>query len=777
MSQSTVILGLGELGRHVLDRVAQMLTERDAVRFLACPADEIAARLDPLLDELLRAGKASSGHPRLDVFAFADVLEIRGGELRRLCAEVAQLVGGRYAVLFPSGLPPEQRMAALHIVAVVPALTPSREAAEAMQRMTDLDQWMSAPGQYPLISRVWLVSRHTTAGTITEESLATSCAAFVSALVELRDEPRIAERVRHLPSTEGRIAFFSVASLDAPEGRIRRYAGARAAFDAVSTLVARVTRQVSDPALGDQAVAGLEYDRWLTAFDDGPSVERCRRLAASLGGAAESLPGDIVVGPFDDAQKIRRGYPILFRPATEERARTGVDSAELEEMLRGLDRTESDATMLIHGSMARLLETEVGKSTGLRRLPEVELGLRRIAAILRDGEAADARDLGAGMRPVEIDADPYRKELESAVADLPSAWPMRLQAAAFGIVVCAVVVVLGLHLGVEPPLPGAPPAEGLDWGQTIPWPLGLILGAAAAYLWARIVGSQVRQTARVLLARRRDALRDLWRGGGAGQARSQSDAQLFLRKRRVRRAALAAIDDALMHLGVVKSTLLDAHARATQELRDIGIKSPAATAAEDNLRPLVGGIDALHDILIDDTSLLSRWVASRRQVAVDEVWADRMVEGTWPVRGISEDTPCAEPAQIEQLCRWQTDPLAQTSILSDPEIVESAAAKVAVFVQQAAVSLAPPCRPRNATGDPSPGVRGGDMIGIAPQLARLHFEVVLGRSPVTVPMLWARSQTARVLFVRTWEGYTVDDVARGAGMSVVAQPSGQGGMR
>lgn len=769
MSQSTVIIGLGQLGQDVLERVSQMLAERDSVRFLSCQVDEVADRLDPLLDELLRAGRGSTGAPRLDLFAFVDVLEGRERDLKKLCTQVSGVVGGRYAVLFPAGLPPEQRTAAMHLVCVVPALSPSAEAREAVRRLSDLDTSLAAPGEYPLVSRIWLVSRHTTAGTMTDESLFTSCAAFASGLIELREEARISERVSHLPASEGRFAFLSVASLDAPEGRIRRYAGARAAYDALSTLVARATRQVSDPALGDQAVSTLEYGRWLAAFDEGPAVERCRRLAASLGGAADALPQEIRVGPFDDAGRIRSAYAVLFRPATQERARTGVDSAEFEEMLRGLDRTESDVTMQIHTSVARLLETEVGKATGLRRLPEVELGLRRIAAILRDGVAADARGAGAGRSAPGVDDDPYREELESAVASLPSAWLMRLQAIAFGLAICGGAVMLGLLAGAQPPLPGAPPTSEVPWGQAAAWMLGPLLAGIASYLWARIVGARVRAAVRSLLEKRRDALHELWRGGGGGQTRTQADAQLLLRRRRVRRTALAAIDEALVQLEAVRATLLDVHARALQELRDIGIKSPAPSAAEDNLRPLVGPVDTLHDMLIEDTSLLSRWVAARRQVAVDEVWADRMVEGTWPARGIAEDTPCAEWSQIVALCRWQTEPLAETSILSDPTMVDAAAIKVGTFAQQAAIALAPPCRPRNATGDPTPGIRAGAMVGIAPQLARLQFERILAESPVAVPMLWARSQTARVLFVRTWEGYSLADIARGGGMDLHGQ--------
>jgi len=76
----------------------------------------------------------------------------------------------------------------------------------------------------------------------------------------------------------------------------------------------------------------------------------------------------------------------------------------------------------------------------------------------------------------------------------------------------------------------------------------------------------------------------------------------------------------------------------------------------------------------------------------------------------------------------------------------------------------------HAAGDPAPGLRAGEGFVVAPQSAR---DVLMGsfRERTTKP-LWSEVQAARVLFVRTWEGYTVEEVARGAGLTPAGQAAG-----
>jgi hypothetical protein len=785
VASPTVLIGVDTLGHEVLDRVRHSLPEEEpSLRYLSGPVNEVGTQLAPMLDDLLRAGRvaADQRQVRLDLFAFVEVNALGEGELVSLCDQAARVVGERYGVMFATDL--RARNAALHLVAVVPALAGGPEATRAIGRLRQLESWAENP-PFPLLSRVWVLSRHTTAGTLTDEGLRASCAAFAVAAVGLRDEPQVSQRLAHLDDGEGRFGLLSVASLDVPEAGLRRYARERAAFDALATLVSRVTRQVSDSNAGDQAVAGLDLNQWFSGLEEGEAAQRARRLAASLSGAAPSLPEALPVGAFDDAEKVQETYPVLFRPGTVERAPTGQDSAELGETLRALDRVEADALAAVARGLDAVLTVTIGAQSGLRRVAEVELGLRRVAALLRDADAADRATLeqapfGTRLSDGTISEeqrDPHRAELDQVLAELPSAWLQRGAGAAVGLGICALVVTLGLRLaspgGSGPTTPPPTAAPGVvTTGPTVagkatsgamaaPWGLGLVAGAAGGFGWASFAGIQSRERLRKLLRQRRDALDALWKTGGGGLARLQADAQIRLRKRRVRRAAMAGVEQTLLRLGALSSTLIDARDRSLQALRDMGVKSPASHAAQDDLHGLLGARDALHDVLVPP-ALLSAWVARRRQLTDPELWADRLVEQTWPARGIGEDVPCADHARIEALCRWQVAPFLEQSMLGDPEIAAAAAATVADFVRRAAAALAPACVPRDEYDNPAPGLRPGEAFVVAPRQGGPELEAALLRSPFAMPVLWAEARAARVLFLRSWEGLRVVDLARGA---------------
>jgi hypothetical protein len=426
----------------------------------------------------------------------------------------------------------------------------------------------------------------------------------------------------------------------------------------------------------------------------------------------------------------------------------------------------------------------------------VELGLRRLGAWLRDADGADrvalegalsASTASGGEQPAE--ADPHREELEQSLAELPSPGLLRGASSAVGLGVGAAVLMVLLRVlapeaaasstaapvaSVAPGTVTAGPAgrQGAARGSTgrdaAPWGAAALAGAATAAGWARFSSNQARERLRRLLRLRRDALEQLWGAGGGGRPRAQAEAQLQLRKRRVRKAAIAAVDQALLRMGAVNAILLDQRDRAMQSLRDLGIKAPAWSAAQDDLMGLLGERDALHDTLIP-AGLLSAWVARRRQITDGDVWADRLVEQTWPARGGLEDVPCADAGRIEELCRWQIGPFVEQSMLSDPEIAQAAAATVEQFVRRAAAALAPPVIPRGDLGDPSPGLRPGETFAVAPQQGAADIEAALQRSPFPMPVLWSPTRAARVLFLRTWEGHTLADLARGAR---VALPGG-----
>jgi hypothetical protein len=786
----SILVGVDPLGRAVLDRVARSLSEDEpSVRYLRGPIDALEAQLVKALDELLQAGRVAGDdrQVRLDLFVFCEVNALPEGGLVALCQRLVGVVNGRYAVMFPPDLPPGQRNAALHLVAVVPALGGQPEAQQAIARLADLDRWSR---QAPTLARVWLLSRHTIAGTLSEDGLIASCAAFAVAGVELRQAPQVSQRLAHLDE-DGRFGLLSVASLEVPEAGLRRYARERAAHDGFVSLVGRVTRQVSDPTLADQAVAAAEQHLWFAPFDEGEVAQRVRRLSADLSGAAPALPAELPVGPFDGAPEVRERYGVLFRPATQERALSGVDTTELDETLRALGRVEADAMAAVTRGMGTLLTSTLGPQSGLRRVPEVELGLRRLGAWLRDADGADRMALeGAlggtaanrGEQPKE--SDPHREELEQSLAELPSPGLLRGASAAVGLGVGAAVLMVLLRV-VSPaasastakPTPAASVAPGTvttgptarrasgaqapSGGEMVPWAAAALVGGLAAVGWARFAGNQARDRLRRLLKQRRDALEQLWGAGGGGRPRAQAEAQLQLRKRRVRKAAVAAVDQTLLKMGAVNAVLLDQRDRAAQSLRDLGIKSLAWSAAQDDLTGLLGERDALHDTLVPP-ALLSAWVARRRQITDADLWADRLVEQTWPARGGLDDVPCADAARIEELCRWQIAPFVEQSMLGDPEIAQAAASSVEQFIRRAAAALAPPVIPRTDLGDPAPGLRPGETFAVAPQQGAADIEAALQRSPFPMPVLWSPTRAARVLFLRTWEGHTLADLARGA---------------
>jgi hypothetical protein len=73
------------------------------------------------------------------------------------------------------------------------------------------------------------------------------------------------------------------------------------------------------------------------------------------------------------------------------------------------------------------------------------------------------------------------------------------------------------------------------------------------------------------------------------------------------------------------------------------------------------------------------------------------------------------------------------------------------------------------------GVRPGEGFVIAPSGGRETLEAGLRDMPTRLPVLWSSAKAARVIFLRTWEGLSVEEVARGArssSQSATAAPRG-----
>ena len=416
-----------------------------------------------------------------------------------------------------------------------------------------------------------------------------------------------------------------------------------------------------------------------------------------------------------------------------------------------------------------------GPASGLSQLPSVEQGLKRVIAQLHDEQAQEDATLRKldPSQPLGPPVDPHREELERAVLELPSK-RMALGAAA----ALALAVLLGVSFGtlalMTPATPPggatlsspqlsttAPPAaKGFDWREALPWIVGVLAAAGAGGGWLYFVGNHTRKEVRRVLKLRRDALESLVSRGGGGRRAKQAELQLVVRRKRARRGAILALENAVARLHAVRHALLEARDRKRQELLALGV-TPAAEARLDDLGPLLGASGLLHGSLVPP-EVISRWIASRREISEDRVWADRLLEGAWPEGGLLEDVPCGDAERIAELSQRQVRPMAERSVLDDQEAGVQAADVLRDFGARMGAVLAPPCQPLNAHGDPVLGVRPGEGFVIAPSAGRDTLDAGLRDMPTRLPILWSPSKAARVIFLRTWEGFSVEEMSRGA---------------
>ncbi|MCY1076158.1 hypothetical protein [Archangium lansingense] len=782
VSYPTVLLGLGRFGQEVIGRTLQSLeASSPLLGVLRCEPSGVAAGLQPLLEELLRAGRSSGERrdQRLDVIAFGAALQGGDEDLLTACEQAARLLAEGYGTMFPPDRPPEQRTATLHLVVQVPALSSPR-ASVVFARLAALESWARARPVFPILARIWVVSQQTAAGTLTSEEMVSTCASFALGLVAsgLRTEDEVSRRMAHPARDEGLVSFVSLASVELPESRLRTYAAARAAYDGLGVLVARVQEPGTDATLAMGAVSALHHDRWLAPFVEGQAAQLSRRLAAELSRSPLDLPAEIRVGPLDTPEEIRANHSGLFKPASVETSPTTVDQARTDETFRALDRAEAEVATSVEQGIQAVFDASLGPSSGLSQLPAVEQGLKRVIAQLHDEQAQEDATLRKldPSQPPGPPVDPHREELEKALLELPSK-RMALGAAA----ALALAVLLGVSFGtlafmnraasVSPQAGNAlsspqlsstatPVATGSGGLEVLPWILGVLVAAGAGGGWLYFVGNHTRKEVRRVMKLRRDALESLVSRGGGGRRAKQAELQLVVRRKRARRGAILALENTVARLHAVRHALLEARDRKRQELLALGV-TPAAEAQLDDLGPLLGAGGLLHGSLVPP-EVISRWIASRREISEDRVWADRLLEGAWPEGGLLEDVPCGDSARIDELSRRQVQPMAERSVLDDQEGGQQAADVLRDFGARMGAVLAPPCQPLNAHGDPVLGVRPGEGFVIAPSAGRDTLDAGLRDMPTRLPILWSPSKAARVIFLRTWEGFSVEEMSRGA---------------
>jgi hypothetical protein len=779
VSYPTVLVGLGRFGQEVIGRTLQSLeASSPLLGVLRCEPSGVADGLQPLLEELLRAGRGSGERrdQRLDLIVFGAALQGGDEDLLTACEQAARLLAEGYGTMFPPDRPPEQRTATLHLVVQVPALSSPR-ASVVFARLAALESWARARPVFPLLARIWVVSQQTAAGTLSSEEMVSTCASFALGMVAsgLRTEDEVSRRMAHPARDEGLVSFVSLASVELPESRLRTYAAARAAYDGLGVLVERVQQPGTDATLAMGAVSALQNDRWLAPFVEGQAAQLSRRLAAELSRSPVDLPAEISVGPLDTPEEIRANHSGLFKPASVETSPTTVDQARTDETFRALDRAEAEVATSVEQGIQAVFDASLGPSSGLSQLPSVEQGLKRVIAQLHDEQAQEEATLRKldPSQPAGPPVDPHREELEQTLLELPSKRMALAAAAALTLAVLLGVSFGTLSLMTPATPPGsttlsspqlsttAPPAAtGFDWREALPWILGVLAAAGAGAGWLYFVGNHTRKEVRRVLKLRRDALESLVSRGGGGRRAKQAELQLVVRRKRARRGAILALENAVARLHAVRHALLEARDRKRQELLALGV-TPAAEARLDDLGPLIGAGGLLHGSLVPP-EVISRWIASRREISEDRVWADRLLEGAWPEGGLLEDVPCGDPEHITELSRRQVKPMAERSVMDDQEAGVQAADMLRDFGSRMGAVLAPPCQPLNAHGDPMLGVRPGEGFVIAPSAGRDTLDAGLRDMSTRLPILWSPSKAARVIFLRTWEGISVEEMSRGA---------------
>jgi hypothetical protein len=769
----TVLLRVGAFGRQVAARLRASLSEHESLLREVEHGDPAA--LIGVLDELLRIGGAHAlvEAPRLDLLLIVDLADSPPDLLAELVA-LSSLIAERYGGVFPAHAPPEQRTIALHLLAAVPPLGTSEPARKALAHLRQLEQWQLGRPPHPLLARIWLIPRQTSAGVLAEEDVLSSTVGFLVASVGagVRLSEPVRARLAHPSPGEGMVGFAAVATLDVPSERLRAYLCLRACYDAVSELVDRVKAAPAGALPGVEAPTALLDAARLDPFTTGEPAQTLRNLAwRQAGGAA--LAERLEVGPLATAADLRAQHAALYRPALSG-GQTTLSDEPLRAALAALDHAESDSVAAVQRAAEHLLDDPLGHTHPLERLPEVEVGLQRLIA-RQEQALREERSTAEAAAPAATD-ERSLAALEAATAALPSA-AARQQAGlaaglAIGLLVTLVAIgqtggavptAVGLSATVVTSTAATPPPAAFPWSALMPWGLGLASGLGAGLLAARQVGASALTAVRAALQDRHDALAALRSDATASLPSRRADQRLRQHRIRVRREVIRASTRALERLATVRVALHDTREALARRLDALGVP-PQPDASRDDLRKLLGEPTRLHAPLVGPETV-RRWVTRGQRIVDGERWSDRVVRHTWPEGGLVRDVPCADVDAVIGVVNAALISVSPGSLFDDPTAAAEATSALTAFGTRAASVLAPGCTPRNAHGDPASGRRSGELFTVAPASAGAALAEPLTRLAVRVEhALWGTLEVPQVLLVRTWEGFTVDEIARGSGI-------------
>jgi hypothetical protein len=707
----TILLAQGPLGvaaaRAVLDGLGD---PRAPLVTLDADRPDLASAVVDAARRLMRIGQHDVAEPRLELVLLVDRLAGVGGTpLATLRTQIADALLRELPGVFPAGRPPEQRTAALHVLVAADAWV----GPSALRTLDELAQLDAAPDALGLLARGWLLAAQTPHGVRTPSDLAAEAAAWVTLAFAsgAREHEAVRARFAHV-AADDRWGLAVAARLDLPVARLTAWGRARAAWEALDRAVDRARRSA---ARATPALPALDPSALLDALDASPELARLRQARPGTAEAREAWAAlDVrVTEALEDAHAALRA--TLAGPLGD---------------ARPLDRAADLAAAVQHAADAA--DAALRAVLDTPRAAAGDASADRVAATPpppalapddRDARAAFAATLAATL---------------AATGALALALPWAVPAASGASLSATVVQVTG---GMPPP--PVPPAMWAAWG-----------GAALA---ATVAGFAVRRG-------RADAspVRAPLSATDAPHAPAARAARLRLL--RGVRAELAHADE---RLAVLRAALVEARdaARATF-LAAAGVGAPTAPGAlgtpEDEVAALLGPPGPLHDHLVDARTAAA-WVRGARRYVDPDAWTDALLRAVWPPDGIREDVPGADPAAITAAAATQVEDLGHRPLLADAAALEAASARTEAFAARAARAWTPGTVPRGPHGDPVVGVRPGEVLALLPHDARGPLGDALARAQVAVAAtLEGVQRTPAVVLVRTWEGLTVADLARGA---------------
>ncbi|MFO0576213.1 MAG: hypothetical protein U1A78_19595 [Polyangia bacterium] len=730
----TLLLTAGEFGQRVAARLmAESLPALVCLRSIGArpevaALDALFAELGQALKSLLRHSAAhkteESSGSRLDLVLVADVGELGAAGLVELAQRLSELLAREFAVLFPPGLPPEQRGASLVVLLSTPAFDSSPGARAALAALQALVAWHLDGPPSPILSRVYTLPQQTEAMPLSVEDRERAAAQFVLLCYAsgLRDTDAIRARLGPPRQPGALVSSLAIAAADVDVGALVRALGWRSALSGLSTL-----------------------------------VEHCDR----------SAPRERAVALADNLSLGAWSQPLVALEHHPDAAASGTAHAR---WLQALDRAEADALQAVRADLDRLLAEHLTGSDGLRGLQLLRSSLAELTERLRAAEAAMSAALAPQLQPEAqtqaapaVQAAPMVQAAPAAVPNASRAVEVARalgQAALLGACVGALVLLV-LTAALSRSM-AATPAAGPVVSGPVPVDLGpvwagifgglAVAAAGAALLWPRR-RPPLDADADAPTDRDEDARRERVQ-------RSQRAAEdLKVRRLRIARAAHKTAAALAERLEVLQGTVLDAREQAREELRRLGVKA-AAVPAEDDYSELLEKEAPLHRALLRPEALPGLW--ERSQALRDpEIWASELLKRAWQPRWLTENLPFEPGAAWEAELWAQHRLLRERGAFSWPEVEAALVEPLRGFLAGVPRALAFGVRGREPDGTPTPLREAHQTLLIVPSDGRGLIERLLRDQPLAGAVLLSGSATSsRVLLLRTTGELTVDCLER-----------------